>query len=317
MTMQSIVQFLKKLIEHWFLELILGIILLAVTAAARRFSLSVWAALSTVAERGGFRLRVWLNRFGIRVVTLDDYVALLESLRERLVRYCASHEALRIKICVLTMQLPRDWPLWSANATAAQPDKTALEQYFFNFDSFLQKTKKAKRDADVRRVIVIDNKDSPAGQERFKKLCEDVDTPLFDRYLHMLHIEESRACYYLHQRPWPGWLTDAVFYGFEGERGTHWLWAVTTSYGAGEDLLLLRFHRMRRRLISKRFALPWGTSSLIEFVDLLPSIEQPSLLSLRRDPNPGGAKPSESAVGAAGQRRNSASPSPKSRRRKG
>lgn len=295
-----------KLLEHWLIELILALITVVLTAAARRFSLRVWATLSTIAERAEFRSRVWVNRFGLRVVTLDDYVALLESLRERLVRYCAWHEHHRVKVFVLTMQLPRDWPLWSKTAAATSPDKTALEQYFFNFDGFLRKTKGAKRDAEVTRIIVIENKDSPGGQERFRKLREDVGADLFDRYLHMLHLDESRACYYLHERPWPGWLTDAVFYGLEGDGGTHWLWAVTTSYNAGEDLLLLRFHRMRRRAISKRFALPWGTSSLVELVESLPTIDTPSLVSLRGGPNGSGDKPVDAALGPTIRKRSPA-----------
>jgi hypothetical protein len=300
---QLLEKLFEKLLEHWFLELVLALIILVVTAVARRFSLRAWVTLSTIAERGEFRFRVWLNRFGLRVVTLDDYVALLESLRERLESYCAWHEKQHVKICVLTMQLPRDWPLWSKNATATSPDKTALEQYFFNFDGFLRKTKAAKRDAEVTRIIIIDNKESPAGQERFRKLREDVGAQLFDRYLQMLHIDESRACYYLHDRPWPGWLTDAVFYGFEGEGGTHWLWAVTTSYNAGEDLLLLRFHRMRRRPISKRFALPWGTTSLVQFVESLVTIDTPPLVSLRGEPNGSRDKPIAAALGGTARKR--------------
>jgi hypothetical protein len=305
---------LEKLLEHKVLELALMLIALTAAFAARRYSLRAWAQASTAAERIGFRSRVWLNRVGLRVVMLDDYVALLESLRDRLVSYCAWHERQSLKICVFTMQLPRDWPLWS-DTSAASPDKTALEQYFFNFDAFLKHTKAMNRPADVTRIIIIEKKDSPEGRDRLRKLQEDVAAPLFDRYLHMLHIDESRARYYLHERPWPGWLTDAVFYGLEGEGGTHWLWAVTTSYNAGEDLLLLRFHRMRGRSISRRFALPWGTTSLVQLVDFLAEVDTLALVSLRGGPNSTDDAPVPVPSGATAPRQDS-KPASKNRRKK-
>ncbi len=266
---------IDKLTEDWILGALILLLGTAVGIVVTDYHVGAFAWANYHFSRARFGFRVFRNRIGIRVVTLDDYVALLEQLRESLVRYRPRlPDASTLHICVLTMQLPRDWPLWASSTNSATPDKSALEQYFLNFGGFLRQSEVAGASVDVKRIIVIQNAASPAGKQKLAELREDVNSDYFQTYIRMLHATPSQALFYPHNRPWPGWLADAVFYGISTNGAIRWLWGVTTSYNAGEDLILLRYHRMSKRHLSRRFALPWGARSLPDLLSTMTGVSE-------------------------------------------
>jgi hypothetical protein len=159
-------------------------------------------------------------------------------------------------------------------------EDTPLEQYVRGFASFLSKHATAL----VRRVIVIDNADSPVGMAKQKRLREDIRHNGFINYINRLHHTENDVRIWLYPRPWPGWLTDAVFYGTKTngeEDGVDWHWAVTSSYDAQEDLIVLQLHtKLGKRLKGWR-PLPAAVDTLRELVELLESGHHPGLMTLQ------------------------------------
>jgi branched-chain amino acid transport system substrate-binding protein len=231
-----------------------------------RFRFWVWVQVSWCRTILAFRLTARHRKRGLRIVTIDDYVQLLEAFRQRIAGRChGAKPSPTIVIRIFTMQLPRDWPLWNLT-TASTPDLTALERYFFDFSHFLKHAPDGNYKVDLKRVIVIDNKDGPDGKERISKLTEDVNSTQFSEYLRKLHNSDDEALYLEYARPWPGWLSDAVCYGFQEENhALKWLYAVTTSYNAREDLVLLRYHRLARGRLDDGLVLPGGRKTLAEF----------------------------------------------------
>jgi hypothetical protein len=189
------------------------------------------------------------------------------------------------------MQLPRDWPLWEVDLQTALLHPTPLERYFAHFAEF-------KKDADsqlysvrLMRVIVIDSEGSPSADSRLKDLADDVNSEYFHTYIDLLHTSEQDAYYYVHPRPWPGWLSDSVFYAIR-ESGTElkWLWGVTTSYNAGEDLIILRLHRLSRdrKGLTRALSLPFEMYSLDELANMVEGkmLRKKVLTSLRKVNDP-------------------------------
>jgi hypothetical protein len=205
-----------------------------------------------------------------RIVTMEDYVFLLERLRSAIIAHYR-HKKVKPKIIVhvFTMQLPSDWPLWDTERKAEDGGMTALENYYFNFHSFLKDGKKddGRYTVEVKRVIVVDAYSSPKGQRRYKALVRDVNKPYFAKYIEMLHLADADAVFHTTDRPWPGWLADAVFYGVDDGKTRRWLWAVTTSFNSGEDLILLRHHRLCGRDAYEHLPLPAELNTLTQLAE--------------------------------------------------
>jgi branched-chain amino acid transport system substrate-binding protein len=202
------------------------------------------------------------------LATLDDYVALLEKQRSILIRYCKAHPGNPkpvITIYVFTKQLPRDWPLWGSTDLDTQFNVTPLERYYQHFHQFLTESQNQPYSVELKRIIIIDSCESPGGLKRQEDLKEDISQPYFNRYISMLHHDISEAFVYRYRRPWPNWLSDAVFYGLNKSDGLEWLWGLTTSYDAGEDLIILRLHSLFGKSPSLR--LPFNDVNSLE--DLL------------------------------------------------
>src|SRR5262245_45294039 len=103
-----------KLAEDWLLAILTALLLTAVGIVWIYHRVGAFASAYYVTSKLRFSLRVFRHRSGIRLVTLDDYVALLEQLRESLVHYQPRLPVgSTIHVCVFTGQLPRDWPLWA------------------------------------------------------------------------------------------------------------------------------------------------------------------------------------------------------------
>ena len=124
----------------------------------------------------------------LRIVTIDDYVRLLEKLRSAIIaRYKYRKETPTILIHVFTQQLPRDWPLWYKSVKPDVYGLTELERYYSDFKEFLETGKKGDSfKVEVKRVIVIDACTSPRGEWRLKRLKEDVNAPYFNDYIEKL-----------------------------------------------------------------------------------------------------------------------------------
>lgn len=212
------------------------------------------------------------------VVCLDEYVYILEKLRESIVKRCAhipiqNDTRPEILIYVYTKQLPSDWPLWKASIDENEHPQNALERYIRDFHTFLKQGTRRGYSAKVRRVIVIDNGGSEDSKEKCERIrrdtCDETLKEHWKTYLSYLHNDDvSGATVYWTERPWPGWISDAVFYGIrEPGKTLLWLWGITTSYDTGEDLILLRLHRKLNRKLdggwcSGALVLPTGVKTL-------------------------------------------------------
>lgn len=210
------------------------------------------------------------RNFKPTIVTMADYVFLLEQLRDAIIGHYKHNEKIKPKIIVhvFTMQLPSDWPLWDTARKAEDGGKTPLEDYYFNFHSFVKDGKIGSRySVDLKRAIVIDSLSSPRGKTRFDQLKKDVNSSYFQNYIDMLHTSNADARFHTTERPWPGWMTDAVFYGVEVGNVKEWLWAVTTSFNTGEDLILLRHHRLTKSWKHEQLPLPADLKTLIDLAE--------------------------------------------------
>ncbi len=205
-----------------------------------------------------FALRSALSRRSARIVTIDDYVYLLTKMRTRALRLRSNKgNGTSLVMHIYTRQIPRDWPLWERQADDLESPKTPLEEYFFGFRDFV------KGDHVVlRRTIIIDASDSPRGKERLAMLRRDVESQYFDQYLDALHSGPNDAFYYCHKDTWPNWLSDVVFFGLQDEGPIRWLWGVTTSYSSGDELILMRLHRLGAKKPPKHLPLPWRLCNL-------------------------------------------------------
>lgn len=238
--------------------------------------LTIWACWHWRLARIGYTMRRIFRRHKPLVTCIDEYVYILDSLRNRLVKRCEhirgkpTDPLPQIIVCVYTRQLPSDWPLWGKSIDVTTSPQTALEEYVRGFHKFLNEANDLRYDVQVNRVIVIDNGRTNRGIEKCKRLIEDCNsgTP-FDTYMKFLHGPKTdSAQVFWTERPWPGWLSDAVIYGIkEPGKTLRWLWGVTTSYDAGEDLILLRLHRTLNRTFDGNFhsgalRLPEGVETL-------------------------------------------------------
>lgn len=246
-----------------------------ISRLAFRFWFSAWQWWRWQGATFWFRRRMRANKSGRKIVTLKDYVDLLEKLRELIVKRCdnlQNNEKSEITIYSYTMQLLRDWPMSEVSLEQVQQSPTPLEQYFINFDVFKKGSETQKYDVKLKRVIVIDACEGPNGKAKLAQLIEDVsNNRYYEKYIEILHTGEADAYYYEHQRPWPGWLTDSVFYAIkEPGRSRRWLWGVTTSYNVGEDLIILRLHRLgkRKRDLDENLSLPFRVSTLDELAEM-------------------------------------------------
>jgi hypothetical protein len=243
-----------------------------------RYSLGFWAWWRRHLTEAQYAWRRQFRRRKPLVVCLDDYVYILEKLRDSIAKRCSrissqNGNSPEILICVYTRQLPSDWPLWGALLNPNENPQTSLERYIRDFHRFLNEASHRGYSVSVNRVIVIDNGLSKSGIEKCLRICQDRHEPSFkrhwDTYIRYLHNNDlSGASVYWTKRPWPGWISDAVFYGVkEPNKPLRWLWGVTTSYDAGEDLVLLRLHSKLNRELDGRWCngglvLPPGVKTL-------------------------------------------------------
>ena len=243
-----------------------------------RYSLGFWQWWRWYLTRIQYVFRRELRRKKPLVVCLDEYVYILEKLRDAIVKKCAhvhhgNGKVPEILIHVFTKQLPSDWPLWGSSINPNDDPQNGLERYIRDFYRFLNQGKDNGYSVSVRRVIIIDNGRSDIGKEKCERICHDTNDATFQEhwktYLKYLHNEDvSGAQVYWTERPWPGWISDAVFYGIHvPDKPTRWLWGVTTSYDAGEDVVLLRLHNKLNRELdgrwwSGRLVLPNGVMTL-------------------------------------------------------
>ena len=112
---------------------------------------------------------------------------------------------------------------------------------------------------------------------RLRWLCEDVkNTTCFEEYIEKLHKSGDQALFCTYKRPWPSWLSDTVLYGLKDNvtKQSEWLWAVTTSYRPGSDLMSLQFHRMTERTMSDKYVFPWAYRSFVQLADKTTDLEQ-------------------------------------------
>jgi hypothetical protein len=262
------------LLKDWILsnpEISLAI-LAAFAAAASwvgcRYSLRVWSCAYWKVISLRFKSRFWFRRCNAKIVTIDDYVFLLEKLRSAIVKHFKYKKVSpKIVIHAFTMQLPSDWPLWNSHVVADTVGKIGLEKYYFAFKDFLNAASTNGYSVEVKRVIVIDSYKSPSGEKRLEQLQRDVNLDYCNKYINTLHNSAADAFYYLTERPWPRWLTDVVLYGLEIDGKRRWLWAVTTSFNTGEDLILLRTHRLANRKMPKHLPLPAELKTLEQLAD--------------------------------------------------
>lgn len=234
-----------------------------------RYNLRAWSCVRWNLIDALFKIRCTWKPCRARIVTIGDYVFLLEKLRSAIIEHYEHNKKTtpKIVIHVFTMQLPGEWPLWDSEIKADDQGKTDLENYYFNFRMFLNAGHHNGYNVEVKRVIVIDSCLSPSGIKRFEQLKSEVSSNFFDSYIKTLHNSEADAFFYKTKRPWPRWLTDAVFYGIEVDNKRRWLWAVTTSFNTDEDLILLRHHRLTMRGVPKHLPLPSGLNNLSELAD--------------------------------------------------
>lgn len=273
---QSILERILELLSNQTVSMGLGALGLFILQRVGRHFLTIWSwwqwelALTEFAWRHRFR-----NHKPV-VACIDEYVTVLESLRNRLVKRCPrirrqqDTDKPELFVYVYTRQLPSDWPLWDKSIDQHEPAQTALEQYVRDFKDFLTQANHLGYTVQLRRIIVIDNGKTDKGIERCKQLVRDrLKNAPFDAYVNFLHGGNvASAKVHWTERPWPGWLSDAVFYGIKEPGQTlRWLWGVTTSYDAGEDLILLRLHgNLKARLDSHyrngSLRLPDGVTTL-------------------------------------------------------
>lgn len=245
----SLKEFLSDFFANIVTLIITGIITIIVSSyLLRRFKYSLWKRWRWNQIESFFRRR---RRKANKhfLATLDDYVALLERQRSILINYCIkakpSNTKPTITIYVFTKQLPRNWPLWGSTDLDTQFNVTPLERYYQHFHQFLIESPNQPYNVELKRIIIIDSCESPDGIKKLEDLREDKTQQYFNRYIYMLHHNISEAFVYRYRRPWPNWLSDAVFYGFTKSDGRReWLWGLTTSYDAGEDLIILRLHSL-------------------------------------------------------------------------
>ncbi|HJW94056.1 MAG TPA: ABC transporter substrate-binding protein [Thermoanaerobaculia bacterium] len=234
---------------------------LAIVAALIRMKPRVREFLAWQILSRRFALRAAFSRRSAKIVTIDDYVHLLTRMRQRASRLRAiKGNGTSLVMQIYTRQIPRDWPLWERESDENESPKTPLEEYFFAFEDFIR-----REPIVLRRTIVIDASDSPRGRERLAMLKNDVESQYFKRYLERLHSSPADAYYYCHRDTWPNWLSDAVFFGLQVEGGIRWLWGVTTSYSSGDELILMRLHRLGVKKHSKDLPLPWRLDNLDDF----------------------------------------------------
>jgi len=246
--------------SHW-LVIVVGVVILVISAgilavlARRSLLFGIWSFCSWTYVTLAWRCSTKLKRKGVVLAGLTDYVHLLEDLRVRLVKYVDNRprqnnnsEKPGILIRVYTHQLPSDWPVWDSNVDQQTHNLTPLERYAINLRTFVDEAPQHDHNIHIRRVIVIDSKFSDAGVSRRNKLAQDVnpvdddDIQRLARYIRLLHTGWDDAFYCEYERPWPGWLSDIVFYGLRLDGIDKWLWAVTSSFNPHEDLVLLRLH---------------------------------------------------------------------------
>lgn len=277
--------------------------LVAMVAGAAIIGLSLWLFnrhwLAFWQQLRWHRAAMWFwkerlfNRSGRKIVTLNDYVDILEKLRNGIVKKCNNLRGdtkPTITIYSYTMQLPSDWPLWHVDLDEVEQSPTPLERYFLSFKKFLRAVG-SNYEVSVKRIIIIDSVKSPMGQARLKALEKDVTSEYFQKYVELLHTNEDDAYYHVRQRPWPGWFTDSVFYALTepGRNHRRWLWGVTTSYNAGEDLIILRLHHLGKKGtgVAKYLALPFPVSSMDELAEMADTMGAKKLGSLRGDGSTG------------------------------
>lgn len=261
-------------VEHpeAFLLIVLPLVGWLATEMASHFSIRWWSFYRRLIISCFSRYHCWRRSHHLRIVTIDDYVRLLERLRAAIVvHYKYRKEKPAILIHVFTQQLPSDWPLWYSSVKPDLHGLTELERYHFDFKEFLERGKRGDSfTVEVKRVIVIDACTSPRGESRLQRLQKDVQASYFNDYIERLHVTKDDAYYYTTPRPWPGWLSDVVFYGVDVEGKRNWVWAVTTSFTTGEDFILLRLHRLTS-LIGipklKHLPLPGGIQKLEDLAD--------------------------------------------------
>lgn len=245
-----------------------GIVAL-VTGWYFRYQLPFWARWKWLELLWSFRS----EGSHLPIVTLDEYVKILESLRTTIVERCKDirDSTPKITVCVYTMQLPSDWPLWEKVDAAHVPNKTPLELYFHNFAEFLSKGAENHYSVQVQRIIVIDYCNTERSQRKLAQLVKDVQSDDYQNYLTKLHGGDSSGVYFCaYPRPWPGWLSDAVFYAVTDHNNVRrWLWGITTSYNPNEDLVILRKHPLYKKARpSGNCKLPSHYETLQEFADI-------------------------------------------------
>lgn len=273
-----------KLTENATLAGIISLIAAAVgTLLWNHYSLRFWAWWRWHLTREQYFLRRAFKRNVPFVVCLDEYVYILEKLRNSIAKKCAHVPAQdgklpEILINVYTKQLPSDWPLWGASIDPNENPQTSLERYVRDFQRFLNQGSDCIYSVKVRRIIVIDNGLTDIAKNKCKRIYADTHDNTFqdhwNTYLRYLHNNDSSgAKVYWTERPWPGWISDAVFYGIrEPNKALRWLWGVTTSYQAGEDLILLRLHHKLNRKLDGRWwsgglTLPTGVITLKQLAE--------------------------------------------------
>jgi hypothetical protein len=264
------------------------------------YSLGFWAWWRRHLMEAQYACRRRFRRRKPLLVCLDDYVYILEKLRDSIAKRCARISGQdgnrpEILICVYTRQLPSDWPLWGASINPNENSQSALERYVRDFHNFLNEANHRGYSVSVRRVIVIDNGRSERGIEKCQRIGKDRYDQMFGRhwntYVQYLHNNDlSGAWVYWTERPWPGWTSDAVFYGIrEPGKPLRWLWGVTTSYDLGEDLVLLRLHCKLNRELRGRWrdgglVLPAGVKTLEDLANR--AQDYPGAVQLQNLPQP-------------------------------
>ena len=221
-----------------------------------------------------YRMDLWLRRktgkvSQYRLTTLDIYVILLEWQRKIITNKCHridtpdTKRKPKITVYIFTKQLPRNWHLWGDEDADLRYDITPLEKYFKHFKQFLTDCSSKELEVKLKRVIIIDSCESPNGKERKTQLTEDVKSDYFEKYLDNLHNKSDEAFVYYHKRPFPSWLSDAVFYAITTHYvSQEWLWGISTSFDTGEDLITLEMFKLFGKKKERR--LPFSDIETLE-----------------------------------------------------
>lgn len=257
---------------------------------------------------GVWRLKSWPNRTAasvlkkwrrthrrrwrhLRICCLNDYIEMIAILRDEIEERCSClNSASAAKkatdkfvpvVFVFTRQLPSDWPLWGSEDSPNHKADTPLEIYVRGFFDFVKRNPRVQ----LRRVIVIDNAGSPLADRKLKRLQNDIAHKGFRRYLEKLHKnDESNVWIWRYDRPWPAWLTDTVFLGVLRDgaelHDTEWYWAVSSSYDAQEDLIVLQLHAQLKRQLEQWRPLPAAKETLSELASLLAIGDHDGLIGL-------------------------------------